>query len=74
MQRFTDLNVWRRGHALALAVYEASRIESLLMLSRDLGYLGQSKTTPLLEEAQEVACMLCALRRTVERATVNSQL
>jgi four helix bundle protein len=118
MQRFTELAVWRRGHAFTLAIYNATRsfpkdemfgltsqlrrasvsvpcniaegskrrhrpdyarflnmaeaslaeIESLLMLSRDLGNLSQPHTAALIDEAQEVARMLCALRRKVELA------
>jgi four helix bundle protein len=118
MQRFTELTVWQRGHALTLAIYDATRsfpkdevfgltsqlrrasvsvpcniaegskrrhrpdyarflnmaeaslaeVESLLMLSRDLGNLSQPKTTALIDEAQEIARMLCVLRRKVEVA------
>ena len=116
MQRFTQLIVWQRGHALALAIYEstktfpreelfgltsqlrrasvsvscniaegskrrhrpdyarflniaeasAAEVESLLMLSRDLGYLNQHKASALLGEADAVARMLSTLRRKVE--------
>src|SRR5262249_39621955 len=116
MQRFTRLAVWQYGHALTLAIYEATRcfpreelfglvsqlrrasvsvtcniaegskrrhrpdyarflnlaeastaeMETLLMLSRDLGYLNAQKTANLLGDIDRVARMLSALRAKVE--------
>lgn len=118
MQRFTELKVWQRSHALVLQVYrftkafppeerygltsqlrrstlsvptniaegskrltnaEYSRFlniaegslaetEYLLMVSRDLGYLPTTTTMPLLNEADEIAKMLHALRAKVSKA------
>ncbi len=117
MQRFTDLKVWQRSHALVLTVYrqtasfpdherygltsqvrraaasvptniaEGSKrvhpqdyarflniaegslaeTEYLLLLGRDLGYLGGEATTPVLAEVDEIARMLHALRAKVEQ-------
>ena len=115
MQRFTELKVWQRSHALTLAIYKCStsfpdaerfgitaqlrraafsvptniaegskrrtsteyarflniaegsmaEVEYLLLLSRDLGYLAQKPSAPLLAEASEILRMLNSLRSKV---------
>lgn len=117
MQRFTNLLVWQRSHALVLEVYrfskkfpfderfgltsqlrraalsvptniaggskrqsnieyarflniaEASLVEteSLLMVSRDLGYLTAAPAQTLIAEISEIARMLNSLRTKVFR-------
>lgn len=117
MQRFTELQVWQRSHALALDVYRitatfpraerfgiisqvrraavsvASNIaegakrqspreyvrflnvaegslaetESLLRLSRDLGFADDGVVGELVEEAEEISQMLHGFRQAVER-------
>jgi len=119
MQRFTDLKVWQRSHALTLDMYrltgrfpdqerfglvsqlrraaasvptniaegskrarnqdyarflniaEASLAETeyLVILARDLGYIGSEKSASILKEADEIARMLHALRTKVEKET-----
>ena len=51
-----------------LTIAEGSHAETeyLLMLSRDLGYLGETKAKPFLAEISELARMLCGLRMRVE--------
>ena len=116
MQRFTELAVWQRSHALALDVYRATNdfpkeeayglslqlrravvsvvadiaegskrrsnkdysrilnlaegslaeVECLLMLGRDLGYLGADAFGCLEDPITEVASMLSGLRKRVE--------
>jgi len=116
MQRFTQLAVWQRGHALTLAIYDSTRsfpreelfgltsqlrrasvsvpcniaegskrrhrpdyarflnlaeastaeVETLLMLSRDLGYLSKNQAATLLDDAEQISRMLCTLRCKVE--------
>jgi four helix bundle protein len=116
VQRFTEIKVWQRSHALALVVYKetknfppeerygitnqlrravssvptniaegskrksnseyarflniaegsAAETEYLLILSRDLGYLGENIATTMLKEIGEVASMLHGLRTKVE--------
>jgi len=118
MQRFTDLRVWPRSHALVLEVYRVTRAfpqderfgltsqlrravlsistniaegskrktnqeycrflniseaslaetESLLMVSRDLGYVEIEKAKDLLAELNEIARMLNSLRTKVEKS------
>jgi four helix bundle protein len=118
VQRFTELRVWQRSHALVLQVYRLTKTfppeerygltsqlrrstlsvptniaegskrltnteyarflniaegslaetEYLLMVSRDLGYLPQTATRPLLTEADEIAKMLNSLRVKVSKA------
>ena len=117
MQRFTELKVWQRSHALVLELYrltadfpederfglvsqlrravasvptniaegskrqhsrdyarflniaEASMAETeyLVILSRDLGFLNVESTKGILAESDEIARMLFALRKKVER-------
>jgi len=117
MQRFTDLKVWQRSHALTLELYrissafptderfglvsqlrraavsvpsniaegskrthakeyarflniaEGSAAEAryLIILSRDLGFLSGAQAGSILTEIDEIARMLHALRKTVER-------
>jgi four helix bundle protein len=119
MQRFTDLKVWQRSHALTLEVYRVTssfpdherfglvsqlrraassvptniaegskrarnqdyarflniaesstaEMEYLVILVRDLGYIGPDVSVPLLREADEIARMLHALRTKVEQET-----
>jgi hypothetical protein len=61
MQRFTDLKVWQRSHALVLRIY-------LTMLARDLGYVTEQVAQPLLDEIEEISRMLWGLRNKVEHA------
>lgn len=118
MQRFTDLKVWQRSHALVLKGYgltslcpseeryglsaqlrrailsvptniaEGSKREGrqdyarflniaegslaeaeyLLMVAKDLGYLGQEAIVPAMAEIKEIASMLHGLRVKVEQA------
>jgi four helix bundle protein len=118
VQRFADLKVWQRSHALVLQVYRLTKMfppeerygltsqlrrstlsvptniaegskrqtnaeyarflniadgslaetEYLLMVSPDLGYLPANITKPLLNEADELAKMLHALRAKVGKA------
>lgn len=115
MQRFTELKVWQRSHALVLRVYQLSaefpaverfglvaqlrravlsvptniaegskrtsrqeyarflniaegslaETEYLLHVGRDLSYVTANTVQPVLEEADEIARMLNALRRKV---------
>lgn len=51
---------------LNIAEGSLSETEYLLMLSRDLGYLGDAHSKPFLAEISEIARMLCALRSRVE--------
>ena len=117
MQRFTELRVWQRSHALALDVYRitatfpeaekfgvssqvrraavsiASNIaegakrqsrreyvrflnvaegslaetESLLRLSRDLGFADEAVVGELVKEAEDISRMLHGFRQAVER-------
>ncbi len=117
MQRFTELKVWERSHALVMTLYRLSarfpedeyfglvsqlrraaasvptniaegskrqgaldyarflniaegslsETEYLVMLSRDLGYIGLDDATALLVEIEEIARMLFALRTKVEQ-------
>jgi four helix bundle protein len=55
-------------YARFLNISEGSLAETeyLLMLSRDLGYLGEDKSKPFLAEVSEIARMLCGLREKVE--------
>jgi four helix bundle protein len=119
MQRFTDLKVWQRSHALTLEMYRVTssfpdherfgivsqlrraassvptniaegskrarnqdyarflniaesstaEVEYLVILARDLGYIGPDVSAPLLREADEIARMLHALRTKVEQET-----
>jgi four helix bundle protein len=57
----------RTEYARFLNIAEGSLAETeyLLMVSRDLGYLTESITIPLLAEADEIAKMLHALRSKV---------
>jgi len=115
MQRFIDLKVWQRSHALVLQIYQLTgsfpaeerfglvaqlrraalsvptniaegskreglqeyahflniaegslaETEYLLLVSRDLSYAAARIVQPLLQESDEVARMLNALRRKV---------
>ena len=117
MQRFTELKVWQRSHALVLRVYQLSaefpaaerfglvaqlrraalsvptniaegskresrqeyarflniaegslaETEYLLLVGRDLSYVTMNTVQPLLVEADEIARMLNALRKTVSQ-------
>jgi len=117
MQRFTELRVWQRSHALALDVYritatfpEAERFgiipqvrraavsiasniaegakrqsrreyarflnvaegslaetESLLRLSRELGFADEAVVGELVKEAEDISRMLHGVRQAVER-------
>ena len=117
VQRFTELKVWERSHALVLEIYRVtagfpeeerfnllsqirraaasvptniaegakrngaqdyarflniaegslSETEYLVMLTRDLGYLGLDDATRLLVEIEAIAKMLYALRGKVEQ-------
>ena len=75
MQRFTELKVWQRAHALVQEVYRRiaegsiTEVEYLFILSRDLRYLTAEITAPLIAEAQEISRMLYALRSKVEQAS-----
>lgn len=119
MQRFTDLLVWQRSHALTLEIYrlttafpngerfglisqmrraalsvptniaegskrvgksdfarflniaEGSLVEteSLLMVSRDLGFVSRDQCTKHLNEIAQIASMLHGLRSKVEKGT-----
>src|SRR5262245_5727564 len=51
---------------LNLAESSTAEMETLLMLSKDLGYLNMQKATELLSDTDRVARMLSALRRKVE--------
>ena len=53
---------------LNIAEGSLAETEYLLLLSRDLGYLGESKAKPLLDEISELSRMLCGLRMKVEAA------
>jgi four helix bundle protein len=57
----------RTEYARFLNIAEGSLAETeyLLMVSRDLGYLTATITSPLLTEADEIAKMLHALRTRV---------
>lgn len=116
MQRFTDLKVWQRSHALTLQMYRVTssfpdherfglvsqlrrasasvptniaegskrlrsqdyarflniaegslaETEYLVILARDLAYIGPDVSEPLLKEADEIARMLHALRTKVD--------
>ena len=124
MQRFTELRVWQRSHALALDVYRltttfpaaerfgivsqvrravvsiASNIaegakrqsrreyvrflnvaegslaetESLLRLSRDLGFADEAVVGALVNEAEDISRMLHGFRQAVERRVVDREL
>lgn len=52
---------------LNIAEGSLSEVEYLLILSRDLAYASPDQIEPLIQEASEVARMLYALRRKVER-------
>lgn len=117
MQRFTELKVWERSHALVMKLYRLSaqfpederfglisqlrraaasvptniaegakrqgaqdyarflniaegslsETEYLVMLGRDLGYIGLDDATGLLVEIEEISRMLFALRMKVEQ-------
>jgi four helix bundle protein len=119
VQRFTELKVWQRSHALVLQAYrltksfpaeerygltsqlrraalsvptniaegskrqtnaEYSRFlniaegslaetEYLLMVSRDLGYLSEPASKPVLAESDEIAKMLHGLRAKVGKTS-----
>jgi four helix bundle protein len=119
VQRFTELKVWERSHALVMRLYRLSasfpenerfglvsqlrraaasvptniaegakrqgaqdyarflniaegslsETEYLVMLGRDLGYIGLDDATSLLVEIEEIARMLFALRMKVEQRT-----
>jgi four helix bundle protein len=63
----------RRGsqdYSRFLNISEGSLAETeyLLLLSRDLGYITEAKSKPLLAEISEIARMLCGLRTKVESA------
>ncbi len=60
-----------KEYARFLNVAEGStaELEYLLVLSRDLEYIGSEKADELISEAREVASMLSGLRRRVEGAT-----
>jgi four helix bundle protein len=53
---------------LNIAEGSLAETEYLLMVSRDLGYLPQTATRPLLTEADEIAKMLNSLRVKVSKA------
>jgi four helix bundle protein len=53
---------------LNLAEGSAAEVEYLLMLSRDIGYVGADDVGPLLTEVSELSRMLYALRTKVEEA------
>jgi four helix bundle protein len=53
---------------LNIAEGSLAETEYLLVLSRDLGYLAEAKSKPLLAEISQIARMLCGLRTTVEAA------
>ena len=53
---------------LNIAEGSLAETEYLLMVSRDLGYLPTTTTMPLLNEADEIAKMLHALRAKVSKA------
>jgi four helix bundle protein len=122
MQRFTDLKVWQRSHALVLQIYrltarfpaeerfglvaqlrraalsvptniaEGSKrqgnqeyarflniaegslaeTEYLLLVSQDLSFAATKTLRPLLQEVDEIARMLNALRAKVVRASQKS--
>jgi four helix bundle protein len=55
------------AHFLNIAEGSLAEVESLLRLSRDLGYGPSSTITRLIEEAEQVSRMLCALRVKIER-------
>ncbi len=59
----------RAGGARFLNLAEASLAETeyLLVLCRDLGYIGGEVTEPLLAQASEISRMLYALRGKVEQ-------
>ena len=76
MQPFTELKVWQRGHALALAIYKLSK---QLPDDERFGLTAQIRRAavsvpsniaedarPHLAEVSEVARMLFAFRRRVE--------
>jgi four helix bundle protein len=54
---------------LNIAEGSLAETEYLLMVSRDLGYLSEIVTKPLLVEADEIAKMLYALRRKVSKVS-----
>ena len=58
----------RQDFARFLNIAEGSlgEVEYLVMLSHELGYLDEETTRPLIDEANEIARMLHALRRKVE--------
>lgn len=123
MQRFTELLVWQRSHALTLEIYrltadfpsnerfgltsqmrraalsvptniaegskrtgksdfarflniaEGSLVEteSLLMVSRDLGFVSRDQSVKHLNEIAQIARMLHSLRSRVEKGTLPSK-
>ena len=51
---------------LNIAESSLAEVEYLLMLARDLGYVGEQTVKPQLTEGGEIFAMLVALRRKVE--------
>jgi four helix bundle protein len=54
---------------LNIAESSTAEVEYLVILVRDLGYIGPDASAPLLREADEIARMLHALRTKVEQET-----
>ncbi len=72
MQRFTELQVWQRGHSLVLSVY---RMTTGFPQNERYGleYVTPIVATKSFSEISELSRMLHALRKKVEAAGVHTR-